>query len=86
MVSLWMEIILSWVLAQHVRWSVARNGDGKQRLRVTLDEGGWTRLRLDGRAVSLMPDRIGTALALGAECGLFSDILNGSGQRLFSAG
>lgn len=85
MVSLWRELILSWVLAQHVRWSVARNGDGKQRLRVTLDEGGWIRLRSNGRAVSLMPDRIGTALSLGAECGLFLEVRNAAGQRLFAA-
>ncbi len=43
--DLWEEIILSWVIAQHIRWSVARNGDGIQRLRITLDEGGWVRLR-----------------------------------------
>lgn len=85
MPSLWTEVILSWVLAQHVRWSVARNGDGKQRLRVTLDEGGWTRLRSSGRAVSIMPDRIGTALSLGAECGLFADARDDAGRRMFSA-
>jgi hypothetical protein len=84
MSALWKEIILSWVLAQHVRWSVARNGDGKQRLRVTLDEGGWTRLRTGSRSVALMPDRIGTALSLGAECGLFSAARDGAEERLFS--
>jgi hypothetical protein len=83
--SLWMEIILSWVLAQHVRWSVARNGDGKQRLRVTLDEGGWTRLRPNARAVAIMPDRIETALSLGAECGIFASMRNAEGQKMFSA-
>jgi len=45
MLDLWREIIESWVLAQHARWSVARSGDETQRLRVAVDEGGCVRLR-----------------------------------------
>lgn len=65
------EIVEAWVFGQHVRWSIARSGDGKQRLRVTLDEGGWVFLRgkLSG-AFSPTPDRLLSALRLSAGCGL----------------
>lgn len=71
MPDLWREIIESWVLAQHVRWSVARSGDETQRLRIAVDEGGWVRLRskLSG-PFRLTPDRLSTALSLSANCGL----------------
>jgi len=58
------KLILAWVLAQHVRWSVVRNGDGTQRLRVTLDEGGWVRLRPGSRVIKPMRDRLATSLSL----------------------
>jgi hypothetical protein len=69
--TLWNEIIESWVLGQHVRWSVARSGDETQRLRLAVDEGGWVRLRskLSG-PFRPTPDRLATALALSANCGL----------------
>jgi hypothetical protein len=71
MLDLWREIIESWVLAQHVRWSVARSGDETQRLRLAVDEGGWVRLRskLSG-PFRPTPDRLYTALALSENCGL----------------
>ena len=83
--DLWRELILSWVLAQHVRWSIARNDDGKQRLRLTLDDEGWIQLRPTARGAALMADRIETTLSLGAECGLFVESNNISGERRFEA-
>ena len=73
------------MLAQHVRWSVARNGDGKQRLRVTLDDEGWIQLRPTARGAALMADRIETTLSLGAECGLFVENKDIPGERRFKA-
>jgi hypothetical protein len=69
--TLWNEIIESWVLGQHVRWSVARSGDETQRLRVAVDEGGWVRLRskLSG-PFRPTPDRLAAALSLSTNCGL----------------
>jgi hypothetical protein len=70
--SVWAEIVERWVIGQHVRWSVARNGDGTQRLRVALDERGWVRLRKGEPSGPFgpTPDRLATALALAAECDL----------------
>lgn len=71
MQALWDEIIESWVLGQHVRWSVMRSGDDTQRLRVAVDEGGWVRLRTKiSGPFRPTPDRLATALALSANCGL----------------
>jgi hypothetical protein len=81
MLDLWCEIIESWVLAQHVRWSVARSGDETQRLRVAVDEGGWVRLRpkLSG-PFRPTPDRLFTALSLATDCGLLKRT-NNDGPR-----
>jgi hypothetical protein len=70
--SLWAEILEAWVIGQHVRWSVARNGDGTQRLRIALGERGWIRLRKGRLSGPFGPtsDRLWTAMALAAECGL----------------
>ena len=70
--SLWAEIIEAWVIGQHVRWSVARNGDGTQRLRIALGERGWMRLRKGRLSGPFAPtsDRLWTAMTLAAECGL----------------
>ncbi|WP_411902301.1 hypothetical protein [Methylorubrum thiocyanatum] len=70
--SLWAEIIEAWVIGQHVRWSVARNGDGTQRLRIALGDRGWIRLRAGRLSGPFAPtsDRLWTAMALAAECGL----------------
>lgn len=81
----WEEIILSWVIAQHVRWSVTRNCDGIQRLRITLDEGGWVRLRPDSRTVNPINDRLGSALSLAAECGLVAQAQGGQGRKVYSS-
>lgn len=71
--ELWREIISSWVLGQHVRWSVARNGDSTQRLRLALEDNGWVRLRpkLSG-PFRPTGDRLSTALSLAAECDLIT--------------
>lgn len=73
------HVLESWVLAQHTYWSVgsgladARTG-GRilLRLRVILDEGGWT--LTPGSRMGLAPrptkDRLQTALSLVRECGL----------------
>ena len=70
MTTLWLEIIESWVIGQHVRWSVARNGDGTQRLRVALGDHGWMRLRGNAQSGAVNPtaDRLRTALALASDC------------------
>jgi hypothetical protein len=82
--ELWREVILSWVLAQHVRWSVARNGDRTQRLRLALDEGGWTRLRsgISG-PFGPTPDRLAAALSLAADCGLLAVRTAADGRRVY---
>jgi hypothetical protein len=80
---LWREIIESWVLGQHVRWSVARNGDGTQRLRLALDDGGWVRLRTKiSGPFRPTPDRLSTALALSAQCDLISH--TGTDEALYA--
>lgn len=72
------HVLESWVLAQHTYWSVGRGlADARTRdrmllrLRVILDEGGWT-LTPGSRMGLPRPtaDRLRTALSLAHECGL----------------
>jgi hypothetical protein len=75
------HILESWVLAQHVYWSVGRGladarAGGKTilRLKVVLEEGGWT-LAPGASQISPpqpTPDRLQTALNLADECGLLA--------------
>ncbi len=69
--NLWRELIETWVIAQHVRWSVARNGDGTQRLRLALGDNGWLRVhkRVSG-PFGPTPDRLLSALSLAAQAGM----------------
>jgi hypothetical protein len=84
--DLWREIILSWVLAQHIRWSVARNGDGTQRLRLALDEGGWVRLRADRSGpFGPTPDRLAACLSLASDCGLITVTAVNAGEPSYTA-
>lgn len=84
--DLWREIILSWVLAQHIRWSVSRNGDGTQRLRLALDEGGWVRLRANRSGpFSPTPDRLAACLSLASDCGLITVSTVGAGEPSYTA-
>ena len=73
------HVLESWVLEQHVYWSVGRGladararGRTLLRLRVILDEGGW--MLTPGSPAGLpprpTPDRLHTALSLARECGL----------------
>lgn len=73
------HVFESWVLAQHSYWSVGRGladaragGRTLLRLRIILDEGGWT--LMPGAPVGAAPrptaDRLETALTLAKECGL----------------
>lgn len=73
------HVIEYWVLAQHVYWSVGRGladararGKTILRLKVVLDEGGWTLAPVASRVQPPVPtaDRLGTALSLAYECGL----------------
>ena len=75
------HVLESWVLAQHTYWSVGRGladararGRMLLRLRIILDEGGWT--LTPGSRVGAPPrataDRLRTALSLARECGLFA--------------
>ena len=72
------KIIESWVIAQHTYWSVGRGladarGRGKTllRLRIVMDEGGWTLTpgTSTGNPPIPTPDRLRTALSLLQECG-----------------
>ncbi|MDX0140910.1 hypothetical protein GOC46_29465 [Sinorhizobium meliloti] len=71
--TLWRELIETWVIGQHVRWSVARNGDGTQRLRLALGDSGWLRVhkRLSG-PFGPTPDRLLSALSLAAQSGMIA--------------
>jgi hypothetical protein len=72
------HMIERWILAQHSYWCVGRGladarGQGKTilRLRVVMEEGGWTLTpgaRIGGHPVPT-PDRLSTALSLLRECG-----------------
>jgi len=73
------HILESWILAQHVYWSVGRgladaraNGKAILRLRVYLEEEGWT--LAPGVSLRSIPkptaDRLDTALSLANEAGL----------------
>ena len=73
------HVLESWVLAQHAYWSVGRGladararGHMLLRLRIILDEGGWTLTpgAPVGRRPRPTPDRLQTALTLAHECGL----------------
>lgn len=73
------HVFESWILAQHTYWSVGRGladararGRTLLRLRVILDEGGWT--LAPGVSAGGPPaparDRLETAISLAKECGL----------------
>lgn len=72
------HILESWVLSQHVYWSVGRGladararGKTLLRLRVVLDDGGWKLTPGASGSVPVpTPDRLATALSLADECGL----------------
>jgi hypothetical protein len=73
------HVLESWVLAQHVYWSVGRGladararGKTILRLKVVLEEAGWTLApgANSGSAPVPTPDRLQTALTLATECGL----------------
>jgi hypothetical protein len=73
------HILESWVLAQHVYWSVGRGladarvrGNTILRLKIVLEEAGWTLApgASLGRPPAPAGDRLETALTLAKECGL----------------
>jgi hypothetical protein len=73
------HVVESWVLAQHVYWSVGRGlADARAqtrvllRLKVILDEGGWTLAPGAPRGNPPVPtaDRLHTVITLSRECGL----------------
>jgi hypothetical protein len=77
------HIFESWVLAQHVYWSVGRGladararGKTLLRLKVVLDEGGWALAPgvFRGSPPVPTPDRLQTIVSLAAECGLLRGI------------
>jgi hypothetical protein len=77
--SVWLRHVIEvWVLAQHLYWSVGRaladaRGGGKTllRLRVTMEEGGWTLLQgaSAGSIPQATPDRLATVISLLDEAG-----------------
>jgi hypothetical protein len=76
------RVIEIWVIAQHAYWCVGRGladarGRGKTllRLRIVMDEGGWTLTpgaNVGGTPVPT-PDRLQTAISLLRECGGISE-------------
>jgi hypothetical protein len=74
------HVLESWVLAQHAYWSVGRGladaragGKTLLRLRVILDEGGWTLTPVQAaRPPAPTPDRLRTMISLMTECGLLA--------------
>ena len=73
------HVLESWVLAQHVYWSVGRGladaragGKTLLRLKIVLEEGGWTLAPGASRGAPPVPtpDRLQTALTLATESGL----------------
>lgn len=77
------HILESWVLAQHVYWSVGRGladaraqGKNLLRLKVILDENGWTLASglSRGSPPEPTPDRLRTMISLATECGLFNQL------------
>lgn len=77
------HVFESWVLAQHAHWSVGRgladaraHGKTLLRLKIILDEGGWTLTPGASRGSPPQPtqDRLQTAVSLATECGLFSQL------------
>lgn len=87
LMSLWSEVLEAWVIGQHVRWSVARNGDDTQRLRIALGDRGWIRIRKGDPSGPFRPtsDRLWTALALGADCGLIARGSDAEGRTVFGS-
>jgi hypothetical protein len=80
------HVMESWILAQHVYWSVGRGladararGKTLLRLRVVLEEGGWTLAPGASRGNPPVPtaDRLHTAITLAQE----SELLGGSSAR-----
>lgn len=72
------RIIELWIMSQHTYWCVNRGladarGRGKTilRLRVVMDEGGWTQTpgTTLGNPPEATPDRLDTAISLLKECG-----------------
>jgi hypothetical protein len=77
------HVFESWVLAQHVYWSVGRGladaraqGRTLLRLKVVLDEGGWALAPGVSRGSRPLatPDRLQTIVSLAEECGLLHSI------------
>lgn len=68
----------TWIMAQHAYWSVGRGladarnrGKNILRLRIVMDEGGWTLTpgtTRQGNPPEPTPDRLDTAISLLAEC------------------
>lgn len=83
------HVLESWVLAQHSYWSIGRGladararGKTILRLKVVLDEGGWTHAPGVSEAPIPVPtaDRLQTALNLVQECGLLPEQASGGRQ------
>lgn len=73
------RVIEIWIMAQHAYWSVGRGladarnrGKTILRLRIVMDEGGWTLTpgtTRQGNPPEPTPDRLETAISLLTECG-----------------
>ena len=81
------HVFESWILAQHVYWSVGRGladararGKTLLRLRIVLEEAGWTLTPGVGRGAPPIatPDRLRTAVSLARESGLMGISADGT--------
>ena len=77
------HVIESWLFAQHTYWSIGRGladararGKTILRLKVVLEDGGWTLTPGVARGSFPLPtaDRLRTALSLAHECGLIDQV------------
>jgi hypothetical protein len=84
------KLIGSFVISQHLGVAAARSGDEKSRMRLSIEDRGLTSLLANGAKVlspRRTPDRLGSALALMADCGMVRGHPPGAGstEPLYSA-
>lgn len=78
-----LEVLISeWLIGQHIYWAVGRSGDDTQRLRLCLEEAGWTGV-VNPSFPNPTPDRLSTVLSLMTDMGQLEK--DGDGRFLAAA-